>query len=166
MYRSTLSWFATLVGGECSVSRPGRFTPGERVPGNHCVGGWVNLTAVLDDVERRKFLILPGLELRPLGRPARSRSLYQLSYPGSHIIKYRGHFILPQDYYDLKQKYADKRRSSEEICSFGLQRVTDPRLCESVQLSYGNCTDKTTAIQSAVWFLCPVLLGTTLKQIQ
>jgi hypothetical protein len=26
---------------------------------------------------------LPGLELRPLGRPARSQSLYRLSYPGS-----------------------------------------------------------------------------------
>jgi hypothetical protein len=38
--------------------------------------------AVLDDVEKRKFLILPGLELRPLGRPARSQSLYLLRYPG------------------------------------------------------------------------------------
>jgi hypothetical protein len=35
------------------------------------------------DVEKRKFLILLGLELRPLGRPARRRSLYRLSYPGS-----------------------------------------------------------------------------------
>jgi hypothetical protein len=36
------------------------------------------------DVEKRKFLTLPGLELRPLGRPARSQSLYRLSHPGSH----------------------------------------------------------------------------------
>jgi hypothetical protein len=36
----------------------------------------------LEDVEKRKFLILPGLELRPLGRPARSQSLYRLSYLG------------------------------------------------------------------------------------
>jgi hypothetical protein len=43
--------------------------------------------ADLYDVEKRKFLTLPGLELRPpLGRPARSRSLYRLGYPGSHII--------------------------------------------------------------------------------
>jgi hypothetical protein len=27
-----------------------------------------------------KFLTLPGLELRPLGRPARSQSLYRLRY--------------------------------------------------------------------------------------
>jgi hypothetical protein len=34
----------------------------------------------LDDVERRKTLSLPGLELRPLGRWARSQSLYRLPY--------------------------------------------------------------------------------------
>jgi hypothetical protein len=37
----------------------------------------------LDDVEKTKFLTLPGLELRPLGRPVRSQSLYGLGYPGS-----------------------------------------------------------------------------------
>jgi hypothetical protein len=37
----------------------------------------------MDDVEKRKFLILPGFELRPLGRPVRSLSLYRLRYPGS-----------------------------------------------------------------------------------
>jgi hypothetical protein len=35
----------------------------------------------LDDVEKRKFLALPLLELRPLGRPSRSQSLYRLRYP-------------------------------------------------------------------------------------
>jgi hypothetical protein len=34
--------------------------------------------AGLDDVEKSKFLTLPGLELRLLGRPARSQSLYRL----------------------------------------------------------------------------------------
>jgi hypothetical protein len=38
--------------------------------------------AGLDDVEWRKFLTLPGLELRPLGRPVRSQSIYRLRYPG------------------------------------------------------------------------------------
>jgi hypothetical protein len=37
--------------------------------------------AGLDDVENRKSLTLPGLELRPLGRPVRSQSLYRLLYP-------------------------------------------------------------------------------------
>jgi hypothetical protein len=57
---------SALFGGEWLTSRPGHFTPGERI------GGWVELRADLDDLEKRKFLTLPGLELRPLGRPARS----------------------------------------------------------------------------------------------
>jgi hypothetical protein len=34
----------------------------------------------LDDVEKRKFLTLPGLELRPLDLLARSQSIYRLRY--------------------------------------------------------------------------------------
>jgi hypothetical protein len=41
--------------------------------------------ACLDGVEKRKFLTVPGLELRPLGRPARSQSLYRLRYTGSSV---------------------------------------------------------------------------------
>jgi hypothetical protein len=41
----------------------------------------------LDDVEKRKFLTLPGLELRPLGRPARSQSIYRLRYPKRGFVK-------------------------------------------------------------------------------
>jgi hypothetical protein len=63
---------SALGGGEWSASRPGRSNPGERAPVTHWVGGWVDHRAGLDDVEKRKFLTLPGLELRPLGRPARS----------------------------------------------------------------------------------------------
>jgi hypothetical protein len=51
--------------------------------GTHWIGGRVDTRAGLDDVENRKFLNLPGLKLRPLGRPARSQSLYRLRYPGS-----------------------------------------------------------------------------------
>jgi hypothetical protein len=39
----------------------------------------------LKDVKKRKFLTLPGLELRPLGRPPRSQSLYGLRYRGSFL---------------------------------------------------------------------------------
>jgi hypothetical protein len=62
---------SALVGGEWSASRPNRFTPGERALGTHWIDGWVGPRAGLDDVEKRKFLALPGLELQPLGRPAR-----------------------------------------------------------------------------------------------
>jgi hypothetical protein len=60
--------------------RPGRFTLGEKAPGTHWIGGWVDPRAGLDDVEMRKLLTLPGLEIRPLGRPACSQSLYRLHY--------------------------------------------------------------------------------------
>jgi hypothetical protein len=81
------------VGGEWSASRPSRFTSGERAPGTHYIGGWVGLGAGLDDVENRIFLPPPGLELRPIGRPARSQSLYRLSYPD--FVKYQvGDLIL------------------------------------------------------------------------
>jgi hypothetical protein len=76
---------SALVGGEWSAPRPGCFTPRERALGTHWIGGWVDPRAGMDDVEKRKFLTLPGLELRPLRRPARSQSLYRLRYPGSHM---------------------------------------------------------------------------------
>jgi hypothetical protein len=59
--------------------------PEERAPGTHWIGGWVDPRDGLDDVEKRKFLTIPGLELLPLGRPARSQSLYRLRYPGSRL---------------------------------------------------------------------------------
>jgi hypothetical protein len=69
---------SVLVGGEWSVSRPGRFTPG-----THWIGGWVGLRFGLDYMEKRKLLSPSELGLRNLGRPARSQSLYRLRYPGS-----------------------------------------------------------------------------------
>jgi hypothetical protein len=48
-----LFWTSALVGGEWSTSRPGRFTPGERAPGTHSIGGWVDLRAGVDDLENR-----------------------------------------------------------------------------------------------------------------
>jgi len=34
-------------GGECSASRPGRFTTRKRSPSTHWLGGWVGPTAVI-----------------------------------------------------------------------------------------------------------------------
>jgi hypothetical protein len=71
------------VGDEWSASRPGRFIRGERAAGTHWIGGWVGPSVGLDDLEKRQFLTLPGLELRPLGHLARRQSLCRLRYPGS-----------------------------------------------------------------------------------
>jgi hypothetical protein len=58
---------STLAGGEWSASLPGRFTPR-----TYWIVGWMDPRAGLDDVEKRNFLTLLGLEHRTLGRPARS----------------------------------------------------------------------------------------------
>jgi hypothetical protein len=76
---------SALVGGKWSASRPCRFTPGERAPRYPLNKRLVDPRAGLDNVEKRKLLTLPGLELRPLGRPARSQSLYRLSYRGQLV---------------------------------------------------------------------------------
>jgi hypothetical protein len=47
----------------------------------------VDPRAGLGDMEKRKFLILPGLELRPIGHAARSQSLYRLRCPGSYEVR-------------------------------------------------------------------------------
>jgi hypothetical protein len=62
--------------------------PMERALGTHWIGGWVDPRVGLDNMEKRKFLTLPGLELQPLSRPAHSQLLYQLCYPGSGLSKY------------------------------------------------------------------------------
>jgi hypothetical protein len=56
---------SALAGDEWSASRP------------------VSPRANLNDVEKLKCLPLPGLELRLLGLPAGSQSLYRLRYPRS-----------------------------------------------------------------------------------
>jgi hypothetical protein len=89
MYRPTFSWPRAVVVDERSASRPCHFTPGGRAPGTHCIGGWVDARADLDDIEKWKFLTLQGLELRPLSHPARSQSLYRLRYRVPHYIYWR-----------------------------------------------------------------------------
>jgi hypothetical protein len=54
-YRSTHSVTSALDGGEWSASRPERFTPRERAPDIHWIGGWVGPRAVLDAVVKRKI---------------------------------------------------------------------------------------------------------------
>jgi hypothetical protein len=74
---------SALVGGEWSVPRASHITPWEWGLGTHWMGVWVGPRDGFDDVERRKILLLPGLELRRFGCPACSQSLHWLRYPGS-----------------------------------------------------------------------------------
>jgi hypothetical protein len=61
MYSSTHSLTSALDGGEWSASRPGRFTPRERVPGTHWIGGWLGPRAVLAEKDSQHP---PGIEPR------------------------------------------------------------------------------------------------------
>jgi hypothetical protein len=63
-YSSTHSLTSALDGGEWSASRPARFTPRERAPGTHWIGGWVGPGTVLDTVAKRKIPI-PRRESNP-----------------------------------------------------------------------------------------------------
>jgi hypothetical protein len=66
---------SALVEGECSASRPGHFNLEKMAPGTHYIGGWVDSTAGMDDMDKLKILALPGHELRLLLLSVCSQSL-------------------------------------------------------------------------------------------
>jgi hypothetical protein len=57
---------------------PWGFTTKKRSSDVLSIGGWVGLRTGLGDIKERKFLTLPELELRPLGRSARRQTIYLL----------------------------------------------------------------------------------------
>jgi hypothetical protein len=65
---------------ERSASRPGCFTPRERSPGTHRIGGCVGLRAGLDAVVRENFL--PPAGTRTPDHPGRSPALYHCAPKG------------------------------------------------------------------------------------
>jgi hypothetical protein len=71
------------IGRDWPAWLPVLFAPWERAPFTPEIGGWVGLRAGLDDMEKWKFLALPGLELRPLSCPTPNHSLYWLRYRAS-----------------------------------------------------------------------------------
>jgi hypothetical protein len=61
---------------------PAALYPRGKASGTHCTGGWVSLRAGLDTQARGKTrLSPPGIEPRLPDSPARSQTLYRLSYP-------------------------------------------------------------------------------------
>jgi len=72
----------TRRGWGVSVTPRPLFTPPEG-PGTHCTDGWVGPRAGLDRCGKSR---LPGI--RSPDRPARSQSLYQLSYPAHNFCMY------------------------------------------------------------------------------
>jgi hypothetical protein len=98
----------TRVLGLCTIG--GGFTWGEDATGTHWTEGWVGPTTAMDDAERRKFLTLSGLELRPLGRPARSLSLSQLQElvsggEGNKLTLYTSYYGIYVQYWTMTALY-------------------------------------------------------------
>ena len=77
MYSSTLPSTSALDGGGCSTSRPGRFTPGKD-PVPIVQEGGLAPGPVWKGAEN-----VASIGIRSPDRPARSESLYRLSYRGS-----------------------------------------------------------------------------------
>jgi hypothetical protein len=80
-YRSTFSWPRHQLEVSGQLDAPAALPPGKRplYPVDRRLGVPQNLYGLYRE---GKILSLPGLELRPLGSPARSQLLYRLSYPG------------------------------------------------------------------------------------
>jgi hypothetical protein len=111
-YSSTHSLTSERDGGEWSASRPGRFTPRERAPGTHWIGGWVGPRAVLDAVVKRN-IPSPSREsnLRtPIVQPIVQRYTDWAITAGSYQNEYKYVYIYiyiteePQSYLCANQK--------------------------------------------------------------
>jgi hypothetical protein len=70
-----------LVGGEWSASRPGRFTPRERAPGTHWIGGQVGPQSQSGQHGEEKILDPTGTRSPT---PWLSSQLHRLHYPESY----------------------------------------------------------------------------------
>jgi hypothetical protein len=81
---STYYLTSALDGGDWSASRPGRFTPRERAPGTHWIGGWVSPRAIMS------FIIMQ-FSPRSIFLPFRSK------YPPQHsVLRNPYSMFLPQ----------------------------------------------------------------------
>jgi hypothetical protein len=111
---------SALDGGEWSASRPGRaLAPGEG-PQYPCIGGLVGPRVGLDTEATRKSLSpLPGIEPRSPGRPARSQTLYWLSYPVHCHIRTLNYFseMAATTFFYYKTKTEKQKKRRHKVCS-------------------------------------------------
>jgi hypothetical protein len=86
----------------------------------------VDPRAGLDAMEERRFLSLPGFQLRPLDRPAHSKWLYKILYPGFNKIS-------PQSLYlkTIKRQYIySSTENSEAVLVFECNNAGLKKPCE------------------------------------
>jgi hypothetical protein len=111
------------------------FTHRPLYPGTHWIEGWVDHRAGLDNAEKRMLLTLPGTELRPLGRPTRSQSSYQLQYPGSYVT-YRIRLYLSSE---STCQHSDSSAIPLRFSVVLLYHHTNCKYCVSTEIRQHDC---------------------------
>jgi hypothetical protein len=100
--------------------------PPRRAPGTHCIGRWIDPKAGLDAVEKRKIL---HCRESNAGRPARSPSLYRLSYPDSSVyvtgLTFRKNVSPPSSRYNMVQNVGYDVYCVENILEPALSSESD-----------------------------------------
>jgi hypothetical protein len=119
---------------------PAALPPEKDPPSTLWIGGWLDPRAGLNDVEKRKFLTVPGLELRPLGGPARSQSLYRLRYPGSQIANRTLKNVAKLNYLgttatnkNLCEEEIERRLNLDNACYHSVQKLLSCLLSENTK---------------------------------
>jgi hypothetical protein len=132
-----------------SASRPARLYPRER-PGTSCTGGWVGPGAGLNRCGKSRPTGIRSPDL-----PARSESLYRLSYPGSLCAVYS------------KAKFNREAISEQvhhNVLGTGTENALPPTgLLLPVQNRAGAkpyCDEPGCTIHVDIWYTVPVLVTT------
>jgi hypothetical protein len=143
---------------------PAALPPRERASSTHWIEGWVDPRAGLDNMQKWKFLILLGFELRPLGRPARIQSLYRLCYPDSTELPFFSKFHCSHAYSSHVKHDTVVKRQWKHRCRLGTIHIVYIRhlyLAAHLIWMIRALSDKWTTVQSAVHF-CFHCLGSRL----
>jgi hypothetical protein len=106
----------------------------------------VNPRAGLDDVGKRKFLTLPGLELRLLGRPACSKSLLKFSVSNKikkYSLQYLYHCFCKINF-NIIFPSTSRLKNGPSLIFFSPLNFCIVALC--TQVTGFQCCDKLTAL--------------------
>jgi hypothetical protein len=123
-YRSTYSSPRHLLEASGKLHVSAALPPSKESPGTNWIGGWVGPRNCLDDMDKRKILPLPELELRFLGSRARSQSLYRLRYSGSCLY--------------LKYAYSSVQKLWETHCFWGTEPLLNSLPVTKEWQNYGS----------------------------
>jgi hypothetical protein len=137
------SMTAALEGGTGQQHSPAAFYPRER-PDTHCTGGWVGPRAGLDKCGKS-----PPTGIRSPRRPARSQSLYRLSYTADIYIHTRNKINFLNGYWCKisNSNFNSSPSSVFDIGTIGQKEIISVAhsFCEFIALKSGETSFSITA---------------------